>query len=512
MNSPVVAPRPAPTGPPLPGATARRPRAALLVLALLVAFAFQGSRGLYESTEGRYAECAREMVRSGNYLEPTLAGRPHWTKPPVTYWAIAAGLEVAGVNGWGARLSNAIAFVLTALLVAGIGATLWDPATAVVAGLVYVTSVFPAAAATVVSTDTLLTLFAVLTVFLYLRAWREQDRGRARWWVRAMWAAVGLGVLTKGPAEILPLMAIFAFDRLSPRRAPLLDPLGLGVFALVGFSWFAAVNLRHPGLVRYFIGDEVVGRTLSNEFHRNPEWYKPFVIYLPILLLGQGAWLVPFARLFARARLASPRGLWARVRRGDAASFLLLWLLLPAAVYWGSRSRLPLYVLPLFPPLALAVARALVRWDGAAAVARALRVAVPSAAVLVLLKGLSAYAAPASASDMLPLHRAIVREAGPGAEVRTLDKDPLYGLQFYADGPVRRMARGDEPAPEPWVDEPLARGVEEIRGDRARAHAIVASRRNAEVVATALDAAGLAYRKVPVAGRELFVVPGGAPR
>jgi 4-amino-4-deoxy-L-arabinose transferase len=511
MYNPVVTPRPEPTGAPLLRPASLRPRTVLIVLSLLVAFAFQGSRGLYESTEGRYTESAREMVRRGNYLEPTLAGRPHWTKPPVTYWAIAAGLRVGGVNGWGARLPNALAFVLTVLLVAGIGASLWDPATGVVAGLVYLTSIFPAAGATVVSTDTLLTFFAVLTVFLYVRAWRSEDRARTRWWIRAMWVAVGLGFLTKGPAEILPLMAIFAFDRLGSRRVPLLDPLGLAAFAVVGLSWFAAVNLRHPGLVRYFIDDEVVGRTLSNEFHRNPEWYKPFLIYLPILLLGQGAWLVPFARLFARERLASPRGLWARIRRADAASFLLLWLLIPAAVYWVSRSRLPLYVLPLFPPLALAVARALVRRDGAAAVTRALRVAIPSAAVLVLLKALSAYAAPVSSSDMLPLHRAIVREAGPAAEVRTLDKDPLYGLQFYLDGPLVRMARGDEAAPEAWVDEPLARGIEAIRGDRARTHAIVASGRNAGAVAAALDGAGLAYRKVRVASRELFVVPPAAP-
>jgi hypothetical protein len=130
--------------------------------------------------------------------------------------------------------------------------------------------------------------------------------------------------------------------------------------------------------------------------------------------------------------------------------------------------------------------------------------------VLVLLKALSAYAAPVSASDMLPLHRAIVREAGPAAEVRTLDKDPLYGLQFYLDGPLIRMGHGDEPKPEAWVDEPLARGVEAVRGDRARTHAIVASGRNAGAVAAALDGAGLAYRKVRVASRELFVVPPAA--
>lgn len=60
----------------------------LLAGALIAALIFHGTRGLYETTEGRYAECAREMAQSGSWLEPTLNNAPHWTKPPVTYWAI----------------------------------------------------------------------------------------------------------------------------------------------------------------------------------------------------------------------------------------------------------------------------------------------------------------------------------------------------------------------------------------------------------------------------------------
>ncbi len=57
----------------------------MLCMAIIVAFAFQGSRGIYDTTEGRYAEVAREMLESGNYLEPTLMYQPHWTKPPLAY-------------------------------------------------------------------------------------------------------------------------------------------------------------------------------------------------------------------------------------------------------------------------------------------------------------------------------------------------------------------------------------------------------------------------------------------
>ena len=61
------------------------------VLAFVGTTAFQGSRGLYETTEGRYAECARETLASGDWDDPILNGRPHWTKPPLTYMAIMAG-------------------------------------------------------------------------------------------------------------------------------------------------------------------------------------------------------------------------------------------------------------------------------------------------------------------------------------------------------------------------------------------------------------------------------------
>ena len=117
--------------------------AAAVLLTLFTALAFQGSRGLYESTEGRYALCAWEMVASGNYLEPTLHGKPHWTKPPMGYWAVAAGLQTTGRNEWGARLSGAVAFCLTVLLTGWLGWRMSGPTAGFLAAVIYATSLFP---------------------------------------------------------------------------------------------------------------------------------------------------------------------------------------------------------------------------------------------------------------------------------------------------------------------------------------------------------------------------------
>ena len=101
---------------PVPAARSYDWRSLLLVLALAFvgAASFQGSRGLYESTEGRYAETARETMLSGDYDDPILNSQPHWTKPPLTYMAIIPGIRLLGENPWGVRAYLVVAMVLAA--------------------------------------------------------------------------------------------------------------------------------------------------------------------------------------------------------------------------------------------------------------------------------------------------------------------------------------------------------------------------------------------------------------
>ena len=138
---------------------------------LSFALAFQGSRPLWEPDEGRYATVAVHMNRSGDYLVPRLHHEyPHFTKPPLTYWSIAAAMEAVGESEWALRLPNALAFAATALLVYGIGRRLC-PDQAVLAATVYATFLLPTIAANIANSDTLLTAFEALAVW-----------GFASWW------------------------------------------------------------------------------------------------------------------------------------------------------------------------------------------------------------------------------------------------------------------------------------------------------------------------------------------
>ena len=454
----------------------------LLALALAAAFAFQGSRGLYESTEGRYAESAREMLVSGDYLVPTLDGRPHWTKPPLSYWAVAGGMAVFGVNEWGARFANGLAFVLTAFCVAAIADRLWGRSAALAAGLIYATSFYPAYGANALSTDALLTLFEVAAVAAYLLA----DPGR-RGWIFAMWCFFGLAFLTKGPPGLLPLLPILAWHARREERPRLFDFWGVLLFFVVGFTWYAVVIVRNPGLLSYFVGEEIVNRVASDQFRRNPQWWKPFVIYLPVLLLGPGIWLVPAARdLFSHRRVFSFRFFHDLWRRNSPGLFLWLWLLLPLVVFFVVKSRLNLYVLPLYAPIALGIAWLLSRI--ARRPPRTLcAFALIAATCIVSVRGAAALWP--DKNDMSRIEKLLTEESALPERIFVYKQPLFHGLQFYVEG---RMQRVSDTGKESWACCPLATV---LVPDPAETTALVLRNRYADKIRPILEEAGIPFRE-----------------
>ncbi|TMQ73295.1 MAG: phospholipid carrier-dependent glycosyltransferase [Candidatus Eisenbacteria bacterium] len=326
----------APAPPPRPSGL-ERPWLAVALLALLL-LASGGWIGLIEPTETRYAEIAREMLASGDWLTPRLDGIHHFHKPPVAYWAAASGMALLGVNAWGARLFGLLADVLTLALAAWIAARRFAAlrihggraAWALGSMLLF------AVLARGVATDPFLT--AAVTLY-----WALAPGSLAL-------VALGLGFLTKGPVVFLhtalPVLvaALWARDR---RYLALLGPpRGWIAFALVALPWYLMVVARTPGLLAYFLGNQVVARVATETHGRGgPPWY-----FLVVLLAGTAPWTMAIIVGLART--------W-RERVDPEARLLICWLLAPTIFLSFSGSKLPSYLLPCMPAAALLAARGL---------------------------------------------------------------------------------------------------------------------------------------------------------
>ena len=440
-----------------PGATGGRWGSSIwlpLLLAVVVGLAFQGTRGLTETSEARYAECAREMLVTGNWLEPQLEFQPHWTKPPAAYWFIAAGMRLFGVNAWGARLPGVLALLVATWGVVAMGRRLWGARAGVVAGMAFALG-FPLFGAYVVTTDIYLTAAETLAGTAFVFAATEADDSRRRRLTCAMWAAWGLAFLIKGPPALLPLLAMIPWTLMQPRarRVPLGGIVGLLCFVVVALPWYLLMLHRHPDLLEYYVGTEIVGR-VSKDLGHNLAWYKAIEIYAPVLLGACGAFGLWAAWLaFARAgwrRGARWRELWCA---RDVRLLLVGWVALPMVVFCLSSSKLHLYVLPLATPLALIAGRLLadrVSW-------RALRnVALASALVFVAVKGVAGYRT--DRRNMATLGQAIEMaraELPPGAAIVLWDEPVNHGITLYLglgrEQLPERIAEGEKGKFEHWI-------------------------------------------------------------
>ncbi|MFC4527823.1 glycosyltransferase family 39 protein [Dyella halodurans] len=434
----------------LTGSSRQRPLLWLILLGLVLGFAFQGTRGLWSPDEGRYVGAALQMLDSGNYLAPAYSpSELNFSKPPLTYWVIAASLQVFGRNTWAARAPYAVSFVLTMWVLYAMGKRLvpgkpWLP------GLIYGCTLFPFFTANIISTDVFLTLFEGLAVLGFIRSIVFDNERDRRQGVTVMWLGFGLAFLTKGPPGLLPLLAIliYAASRDGWRGMGRLFTLaGIAAFLLVGFTWYLLAAWRYPWLLHYFLHQEVYGRIFTAVHRRHPGIFGWAVVYLPVLILGSLPWWPALTRA-VRSGISQTQ--WSDWYREHAIEpFLLLWFLVPFAVFCLSQSRLPLYVLPLFLPLALLAALQL-RDSLDLQVPRQRVVLCLWVIALVAAKGVAAYSmhpaednrqAAREIAAMAPLQdvAAVIVIVNTDAMYAIEEQTP-WGLRLYLNKPVYGVA------------------------------------------------------------------------
>jgi len=357
------------------------PRALTLLLLAALACIWFGTlseRKLVRPDEGRYAEISREMVATGDWTTPRLNGYKYFEKPPLQYWATAAAFELFGMREWAARLWSALAGFLAILLVLYAGNRAFGPPVGAIAAAVLAGSILWALIGHINTLDMGVSLFMTLSILAVMLAQADNaspiERGI---WMHAAWAAAALAMLSKGligialPGAAFALYILLQRDWQRLRRLHMLT--GAALFLALAAPWFFAVSSANSEFFHFFFIQEHFERFLTKMHGRyHPAWY-----FIPIMLVGFSPWIVSLVPALGRAWRAESR------QSFRPARFLLIWAIFVFVFFSASSSKLPSYILPIFPALSLLVAahavvasRKLLAWQGALYAAIGLAVAL----------------------------------------------------------------------------------------------------------------------------------------
>ncbi|HVR28608.1 MAG TPA: glycosyltransferase family 39 protein [Thermoanaerobaculia bacterium] len=365
--------------------------ALLALLAACVVFPGLGARDLWNPDEPRYGEVAREMRESGSFLVPQFNHRLYTQKPPLMFWSIAACAAVLGrLDEVAVRLPSALAAIGSVLLVHALGRRLFDRRAAWIAAAVFLTSAKILWQARVGQIDMLLTFLVLCAVFCWIEGVLERRPALSY----LFFAFAGLATLAKGPVGLLPpLLSLLAFMTVTRDRQALRDlrlVRGLLLWAVIVLLWLApAIAVAGRAYADEILVGQNVARFFAPTAHLRPSWY--FGMVLPIDFL-------PWS-FFLPAALAGARWLDARQRRW--VLMLLCWVAVTLIFFSLSPGKRTVYILTMYPALALLSGAGLAALSRAGRRARAW-LAVPAGALAVLLWGI-ALAAPAAATTAFVL-------------------------------------------------------------------------------------------------------------
>jgi 4-amino-4-deoxy-L-arabinose transferase-like glycosyltransferase len=371
-------------------------------VAAIVLLTNLGAPRLWDRDEPRNARCAVEMRERGDWIVPTFNGELRAHKPVLLYWLMCASYEVFGETEFAARLPSAMLGMATALATLAMGWRLFSPRAGLLAGIVLATTLSFDIAARAATPDAALLccVTAAMAAFVWLVLPRvdsgeeltkedteEGQRARTPSSTRFGWAIVyamlGLAVLAKGPVGLLLCVAILGLFQLiqrsldqgqlagrrrssalattfHPRHIAVsawqMRPITLVIVVLaIAAPWYVAVHLRTGGAFtdEFFFRHNFERATSAMEGHKGP-----VVFYLGAALAGFFPWSV-FA---VPAMLETFRLLRTRTREAFGVTFAVCW----AAVWIGAFSlvstKLPSYITPAYPALALLTALYVDRW------------------------------------------------------------------------------------------------------------------------------------------------------
>lgn len=328
------------------------PRALWLILIgfLLVWFYMLGARTLVPTDEGRYAEMAREMLVTGDWITPRLNAIKYFEKPPLQAWMNTITFALFGVGDWQARLWTGLCGLLGIALVGYTGKKVFSARIGIHAAVVLASSLLWAASSHFNSLDLgVAAMMAIALCGLLLSQRNGATATEQRNGMLLCWAGMALAVLSKGligvvlPGAVLVLYTFLARDWAIWRRLHL--GKGLLLFFAIVCPWFILVALKNPEHPEFFFIHEHFQRFTSNVHKRN----KPVTFFIPLLVLGILPWLGFLLQSLTTGVRNEGRGF-------QPKKMLLVWTIFIFVFFSASHSKLTGYILPIFPSLALLIA------------------------------------------------------------------------------------------------------------------------------------------------------------
>jgi 4-amino-4-deoxy-L-arabinose transferase-like glycosyltransferase len=308
---------------------------------------------LWSPDEPRFAQVAREILQTGDWLVMHVNGEPYYEKPPLMFWMIALfSLPFGDVSEFSARMPSILGALATLLLTFLLAERMYGKRVAFTSSIILMTMALFWWQARTAQIDMVLTAWITLTVFAF---WRHSETRETKWLV-VMYAAMAAAVLAKGPPGIVfPLLLAFAFYwRQREQRRSLHLVIGVAAVAIVVGLWLipaysmAGTEETRPhmtedtsaGMIAQNLYRQTIGRFVLGVSKKQPPWY--YLVNLPINVFPW-TFFLPWVIYTA----------WKRRREGPAMRLLLCWIL-PAIVFFSiSSGKRAIYLLPIFPAIAI---------------------------------------------------------------------------------------------------------------------------------------------------------------
>lgn len=323
----------------------------ILLIALIYGLVWFGTlnyRHLIPSDEGRYAQMAQEMLMTGDWITPRYNGYKYFEKPPLQIWATAIAFHAFGAGEWQARLWTALTGFLTILVVGLTAMRIFNARAGWLSALVLASSPMWIISGHFNSLDMALSAFLVSALCSLLLAQTSTSKTVCRNWMWICWSMMALATLSKGvigaaiPAMVFIAYTLSAWDWKIWSRLHLLS--GSILFLLITSPWFILVAQRNPEFLEFFFIHEHLQRFTDDAHSRT----GPIYYFVPLLLIGILPWIFQIPQAFIRA--------WTERQHAFSSSWLLAcWSIVIFVFFSISQSKLPGYIIPIFPALAILI-------------------------------------------------------------------------------------------------------------------------------------------------------------